>query len=454
MLPVEDLDVIDYWRKTNTYGTNYADIEEVLKPWESNKAHLYKLLGEKLIIERDIEYKSSFEESIEALDNLLHTSQFYNDLYASLRQEKEFYSIMNLFNQEVLYNNRWDYNTKIFILSNGKKIRFEKGAKTLRLINKLAKCYNVPGFDDFATSFSRITNQKYIHGRLCISIHPLDYMTMSDNECDWDSCMSWSNAGDYRQGTIEMMNSPYVVVAYLRASDDMHLGSGHYWNNKKWRELYIVHPELITNIKGYPYENENLTAAVVDILRELAETNTSWKEWEKRESFKSIYMNHMFNDYTRTEFHYSYVYPKGYSNYIEVSGPNQCMCCGNTHSIPEAHMLICPECEGLVQCAECGEWVENYLTTQDEVNYCRYCYNNTVIMSSYSLEDYSENAITPHYVKLIGMSYTTTFFVSDDDYDDPAFTSLFCNNKVPDLITEEYLTPEGLEWFKEKFDLY
>ena len=115
MLPVEDLDVIDYWRKTNTYSTNYANIEEVLKPWESNKAHLYKLLGEKLIIERDIEYKTSFEESIEVLDNLLCTSQFYNDLYVFLRQEKEFCSIMNLFNQEVLYNNRWDYNTKIFI---------------------------------------------------------------------------------------------------------------------------------------------------------------------------------------------------------------------------------------------------------------------------------------------------------------------------------------------------
>ena len=27
------------------------------------------------------------------------------------------------------------------------------------------------------------------------------------------------------------------------------------WNNKKWRSLYIVDENFITNIKGYPYQH-------------------------------------------------------------------------------------------------------------------------------------------------------------------------------------------------------
>ena len=38
---------------------------------------------------------------------------------------------------------------------------------------------------------------------------------MSDNNSGWESCMSWRNNGCYRRGTVEMMNSPYVIVAYL-----------------------------------------------------------------------------------------------------------------------------------------------------------------------------------------------------------------------------------------------
>ena len=38
---------------------------------------------------------------------------------------------------------------------------------------------------------------------------------MSDNDYGWDSCMGWMNEGEYRLGTVEMMNSPCIVVAYI-----------------------------------------------------------------------------------------------------------------------------------------------------------------------------------------------------------------------------------------------
>ena len=35
--------------------------------------------------------------------------------------------------------------------------------------------------------------------------------------------MSWADYGCYRQGTVEMMNSPLMVVAYLTAEEPMHM---------------------------------------------------------------------------------------------------------------------------------------------------------------------------------------------------------------------------------------
>ena len=90
-------------------------------------------------------------------------------------------------------------------------------------------------FEDFRIKHSRILSEKEFIGRLSLSIHPLDFMTMSDNDSDWSSCMSWRTCGSYRRGTVEMMNSPCVVVAYLSASKPMVLDRGSHfkWNIKK-----------------------------------------------------------------------------------------------------------------------------------------------------------------------------------------------------------------------------
>ena len=94
---------------------------------------------------------------------------------------------------------------------------------------------------------------------------------MSDNDCGWHTCMSWFHDGEFRLGTIEMMNSPYVVVTYLTAKEDMILTEDFYWNNKKWRELFIVTDKVISEIKSYPYVNRALTKYALNWLKDLAE---------------------------------------------------------------------------------------------------------------------------------------------------------------------------------------
>ena len=61
--------------------------------------------------------------------------------------------------------------------------------------------------------------------------------------------MSWFEKGEYRQGTVEMMNSECVVVAYLESTTNMTIRDGE-WNSKRWRELFVVDENVLANGAG------------------------------------------------------------------------------------------------------------------------------------------------------------------------------------------------------------
>lgn len=142
-----------------------------------------------------------------------------------------------------------------------------------------------------------------INTDIILSIHPLDFMTMSDNDSNWSSCMSWRDFGSYRSGTVEMMNSASIVIAYSKAEKPMNLFEGkdeyeYEWNNKTWRELFIVTKDFIYPIKGYPYHSKEFEEFVITKIAELGEKNCGFKY---REGFckgvsPQFYTNNMYND--------------------------------------------------------------------------------------------------------------------------------------------------------------
>lgn len=121
---------------------------------------------------------------------------------------------------------------------------------------------------------SQALNSTKIEGTLCLSIHPMDYITMSDNDYGWESCMTWTREdepGEYRTGTIEMMNSPSVVIAYIKGNKPYHpLGNDEVWSNKKWRELFIVDKEFISGIRAYPYQEDEFEDIIIKELAAMA----------------------------------------------------------------------------------------------------------------------------------------------------------------------------------------
>lgn len=86
-----------------------------------------------------------------------------------------------------------------------------------------------------------------------LSIHPMDYLTMSLNDCNWSSCAS--PEGEHFESAWSTMIDTVTMVAYLKSDkSDVKIGD-NFWNNKKLR--FLVHwdqerPEFIVCNKIYP----------------------------------------------------------------------------------------------------------------------------------------------------------------------------------------------------------
>lgn len=394
-------------------GSVKASFDYLFRFWDANKSeYLANMFGGELILSKEISYKRDIEDLIDDLNCRLYKdsssdtpeARFINKFY--FYKNEAFYGNYTLkdawdrlCSSEVLARNVYDGETVSVPTPDGKEIKIAYGCRATKAIGKLAKAFGIDeGFEEFRIAHSMVLNQKELKGNLCLSIHPMDYFTMSDNNCDWSSCMSWYENGCYRMGTVEMMNSPMVIVAYLTAKDEMSVPGGFKWNSKKWRELYIVNKDIITNVKAYPYKNENLTKSVIAWLKELAENAGIAKYDEVPFSWCYGYQNDsprlastgirlepetcsMYNDFESDAGQWSYLredLPHNDKYYICYSGETECVCCGEVnHYFDCEGSLVCDECEEIIYCDDCGERIyegdDSY--TVDGQTICSNCYN-------------------------------------------------------------------------------
>lgn len=393
---------IEYYLKTyNDAGRIDVSLKDILYFWNEEKRDLYQLLGNQLIVSKQIEYKKSYSEIVDDFREQWgtigcnFTIQCRDFFERNLPNELFFcrYDLRDLYNLYTLAENKYrGMNFKIEF-PNGEIMAIQNGMKPLKALAKLNKIYHFcdeETFEEFRIFHSQILNQKKLSGNLTISIHPLDYMTMSDNWCGWRSCMSWENEGCYRMGTVEMMNSPVIVVAYLTADKDMKINNLP-WNSKKWRQLFIINDELIASIKSYPYVNDTLTKEVIYFLNELAKENWNGQNYHieklldyenKSGYYFDFQTGYMYNDFGTTT-HYIALKDLDQKEYdINYSGTTECMCCGEEiyhdyYNEDDANTLCCNSCSNHIHCCCCEDridldWDEHYYLDGELL--CKECY--------------------------------------------------------------------------------
>ena len=423
-------------------GFDEANLAHVLRIWAKNKEKLYHSFGDKFIVSREFSYEQSFDEICEKTTKLIYqydnfVEQFsrwvnrtfpYTPSWPFLtdldRQTNCKYNILcRLLQSDTLAENNLDIvkcaedyfgsNSPLLFkeiaisLPSGKVYKLSghenKPMRILARINKEFNLISEEEFEEFRIAHSMIFNQKRIKGVLNLSIHPMDYMTMSDNVENWSSCMSWQNEGEYRQGTVEMMNSPHVIVAYISSDNNMtYCGRGYEWNSKKWRCLCLVDKDSIVSVKNYPYFNKDITAEALSFIKEIVEqnevenkyypelinfnSNCHLKEGEKP-YIKFFASGHMYCDFCcingtdAIRMHWGYFSESliNHGGYYELdySGASECIICGSTEDTVD-DSLVCEDCsnETRTRCCDCGECVYDgdMFYDQDGNPYCESCY--------------------------------------------------------------------------------
>ena len=129
--------------------------------------------------------------------------------------------------------------------------------------------------------YSEIIQQDKISGTLCASIHPLDFLSSSENNYGWRSCHALN--GEFASGNVSYMMDNCTIMFYLKGADDVKLPrfpSTVPWNDKKWRMLVFKDPwgRFVFAGRQYPFFNQELLDAVGDFIRTYGhfQSNTGW----------------------------------------------------------------------------------------------------------------------------------------------------------------------------------
>lgn len=434
--------IIDIFRHNNSasedtdfFTGSFVDCDTFLQYWEGAKLSWAQVFKDTLIFKKNIRVAVEEDDLYNELNNLRFSESYQNFV-------KRLSSIINHYNPEaeIIISRPWGevpyrimsflqhfiFDTDLWLkniyegplitlnMPNSTSYKLTPGCKIMKIIGKLTNLADDAAnlsadFEEIRLKHSRIMNEAVLDATLCISIHPLDYITASYNANNWRSCMCWED-GEYRRGVIEMMNSPYVVVAYLESKKENLFFYESYnthkmtWNSKKWREFFIVSPEIITGIKGYPYWNKEVEAEALKMIKDLfssiypqyKDINTI-SEFSPDEGYVNQENNSilkirmycgpaMYNDFYGDHPYQAYI-PEATKNqellHIFYSGESECVCCGRTtkHDYIEFDgegELVCNNCIEHYTCCKCGDIIhyENDLFEFHDRYYCRYCYDN------------------------------------------------------------------------------
>lgn len=353
LLTNDDKDIIAKWCASYG-GAEPQSVEQILSEWNKSKKKLLKVLGGNLRVEIPIHtemekyyyykkleqvYKPFVARSIEDLDwwiNKEHRSRTHRFI-ETLGQE--LYNA-NIRNDDMSYLSSYlSYTTvregKILsaehVFHGGRKesLKIPQGTKTMRAIRKVIEYYefenSIKLFDSWRDDISLANTDKVIDATLVFSIHPIDFMTMSDNNSGWTSCMAWKHTGAYSAGTIEMMNSNLAVVAYLKNEEKPFFFDGTELPNKFWRSLVFVHKDLLLVGKNYPYNSRRMEEIILDKMQELLYNNLKWKYQYKKQKYYDLIKYSKSNGYIRdylgrhSNKHKIFVYMKYamYNDFIE-----------------------------------------------------------------------------------------------------------------------------------------
>lgn len=393
------------------------DIETILYSWNKNKRTLFKALGKQLRVKIPIDLQLDGQLYFRQLQEIyiqpaiLKTPidnghafinqlvEYFNDCYQNIETDgTSIRCLENLFYYSSIEKGKTLQTNTFFKYATDVTLTIPRGTKIIKAIQKVLNFYAFPHMDSFnkwRNDISNLTTSKSIKTNLVFSIHPIDFLTMSDNNCSWNSCMSWMKKGSYSTGTVEMLNSNMAVVCYLESSKNFYFNY-HKIPNKSWRCLFYAHKSILLSGKQYPYYNEQVVKSGLDNFSKLLKKNLNWSYQYKNQQYQDL-KHYYDNWYVRQELsidqyrlqvnslgkerHSILVYTYGMYNDLIEDHDTKYWCCRNyvdhTLKISVSGAATCMHCgKPLDNRHEIRNLMDSELRSHGSDKYCKECEEN------------------------------------------------------------------------------
>lgn len=373
-------------------GIDDPQTDWLFETWQVQKKHIKKAFGDRLIYE--LPEKVTFELGEDAkncriqsfIDSMWDLG--FEELARFLgRQRDGFYK---------------NSVTEEYRAPDSKGTIITKNTKLIKAFKYFIE--NQAVLTDLQNRASQLIQENKVEGTLCFSIHPLDYLSVSENTYNWRSCHALD--GEYRAGNLSYMVDSSTIVCYLKGENEAKLPNfpeDVLWNSKKWRVLLYLSDnwKMVFAGKQYPFASESGMNYVLNILNDKFIKNpfdssyarprpdSYWTEWtdytigkienDKGISFgfddeyiplddglKSLYRlvkdgtgSKHFNDvlksscykpmytylaYTHAWSNETYVYANSYTQF-NIGGMTKCLYCGTAEVMDGSSTMMCYDCE-------------------------------------------------------------------------------------------------------------
>ena len=272
------------------------------------------------------------------------------------------------------------------------------GQKASRIINKLCLHFGLDKFTkekverdaDGGVTVKTICPYNAVFARLAdslnpvripktgvLSIHPCDFLEMSNKDDTWHSCHCLDDGG-YRAGCYSYMGDAVSMIFF---TVDENITSDYHKVPRITREIFCYHEGVLLQSRLYPSDDATQRDLYRDLVqRAVAECLRMPNLWtvKNKESDTQQYLiteddTHHYPDY---ECGYAIVsllkgWPQEYKP-MTIGSLSLCPCCGDT--IDYSHDASCHRCERKVVCKECGQEVPMASSHHvDGAFYCKTC---------------------------------------------------------------------------------
>ena len=264
-------EIQEKFNKVISYSQGIEDpkTDVLFSRWLESKRNFIEAMGGRLIWEwpEPVSFELGIKEKNLRIDDFIDmvcTKWQNNDLADFIALERD-----GFFSNQVVAP--YVYPKKNIVIPQGMKL-----LKAFKYFEEDTKVLN-----DMQSSASMIIQEDKITGTLCLSVHPLDFLSTSENNHNWRSCHALD--GEYKSGNLSYMIDKSTIICYLKSNKDEQLPNfpeDVKWNSKKWRVLLFFSDnwDLLFAGRQYPFVTEMGLNFVRERLLPAVHMN-QWSPW-------------------------------------------------------------------------------------------------------------------------------------------------------------------------------